>query len=397
MDGTAAPSAGGVGNDAVLRTASVPIDAPDLVGQLVHDLGVGPFALVMIFCCPSAPFAQVVAAVQPRFGDAHVMACTTAGEIGMGVGYCEDSIVAVALSSDSFDADVLLFDDLERYASEDLAQQTIRARAALSDRAPDMTEEFAFLMVDGLSLQEDNLASSLTAGLGATQLFGGSAGDGIRFEHTFVALNGIVRERAAALALVRSRCRVRVFSLNHFIPTDLRMVVTSADPSRRLVHQINAEPAARELGRLLGKDPEQIDTFTFADSPMVVRLGGSHHVRAIKRVTENGDLEFFSAIDEGLVLTIADAGPIVDHLDTQLAALSTGGDDPPVAILACDCVLRRIEAEKKQLKRPLDVVLARHRVTGFSTYGEQINGMHVNQTMTGVAIYAPTARPTETS
>ena len=30
--------------------------------------------------------------------------------------------------------------------------------------------------------------------------------------------------------------------------------------------------------------------------------------------------------------------------------------------------------------------LARHRVVGFCTYGEQYNAMHVNQTLVGVAI-----------
>ncbi|WP_323767958.1 FIST N-terminal domain-containing protein [Antarctobacter sp.] len=387
MDGPPSPSAGGVESDAVLRTACVEWDAPDLIDQLEKGLGQGPFALVMIFCSPSAGFQKLIRQAQSRFGAAPVMACTTAGEIAMGGGYAEDSVVAIALPEDCFEAEVLLFDDLEDLPGHELTQQTIRARAALSQRAAEMEQEFAFLMVDGLSMQEDRLASALTAGLGPTQLFGGSAGDGIRFEHTFVALDGVCHEKAAVLALVRSRCRLRVFSVNHFTPTELRMVVTRADPSRRLVYEINAEPAARELGRLLGKDPNQIDTFTFADNPMVVRLGGSHHVRAIKRVTDGGALEFFSAIDEGLVLTLAEAAHIVDHLDQQLAALARGA--PPVAILACDCILRRIEAEKKQLKRPLNEVLARHRVTGFSTYGEQINGMHVNQTMTGVAFYAP--------
>ncbi|HBM24342.1 MAG TPA: GfdT protein, partial [Alcanivorax sp.] len=31
-------------------------------------------------------------------------------------------------------------------------------------------------------------------------------------------------------------------------------------------------------------------------------------------------------------------------------------------------------------------LLRRHSVVGFNTYGEQFNGMHINQTMTGVAI-----------
>jgi hypothetical protein len=49
----------------------------------------------------------------------------------------------------------------------------------------------------------------------------------------------------------------------------------------------------------LGKDPAQLTPFTFAAHPVVVRIGGKHHVRAIRTVGEGGDLIFFSAIDEG--------------------------------------------------------------------------------------------------
>ena len=52
-------------------------------------------------------------------------------------------------------------------------------------------------------------------------------------------------------------------------------------------------------------------------------------------------------------------------------------------------ILRRMEALEKQKYGALSQVLRKHRVLGFSTYGEQWNSMHVNQTMTGGAIYAP--------
>ena len=187
--------------------------------------------------------------------------------------------------------------------------------------------------------------------------------------------------------LVRSDCRVRVFNLDHLVPTDRRMVVTQADPARRVVRQINAEPAAQEYARLLGKDPAQLTTFTFAAHPGVVRVGGRHHVRAIRRMEANGDLVFFSAIDEGLVLTLAEPQDMVAHLDRELARLADHG--PPAAIMACDCILRRMEAQEKQMSGALSAVLRDHKVVGFSTYGEQWNSMHVNQTMTGVAIYPP--------
>jgi hypothetical protein len=60
-------------------------------------------------------------------------------------------------------------------------------------------------------------------------LFGGSAGDGTRFGQTFVLQTGF-SANAAVLTLVRTACRVRVFSLNHLSPPNRRMVVTEADP-----------------------------------------------------------------------------------------------------------------------------------------------------------------------
>ena len=51
-----------------------------------------------------------------------------------------------------------------------------------------------------------------------------------------------------------------------------------------------------------------------------------------------------------------------------------------------------MEAQEKQVTGRISALLAAHGVTGFSTYGEQLNGMHVNQTLTGVALYPPGSR-----
>jgi hypothetical protein len=48
-----------------------------------------------------------------------------------------------------------------------------------------------------------------------------------------------------------------------------------------------------------------------------------------------------------------------------------------------------MEAQEKQLSGQVSALMRKHGVTGFSTYGEQFNAMHVNQTLTGVAIYPP--------
>lgn len=382
--------AAGMPRDPLIPVAHVPAGDPRGMAVLRARLGPGPFALVVLFVSPRADLAALTVAAEATFSGALVIGCTTAGEISP-EGYVEDAVVALALPADLFAADVLLVADLGALDREGLIGDLIRTRAGLASGHPDWDHEFAFLMVDGLSAKEDDLTSALASGLGPVPLFGGSAADGTRFLETFVIHRGRALRNAAVLAFVRTACPVRVFNIDHLRPTGTRMVVTEADPARRIVRRINAEPAALEYARLLCKDPAQLTPFTFAAHPVVVRIGGKHHVRAIRQVDDNGDLIFYSAIDEGLVLTLAEPQDMVAHLEHELAGLAQGG--APEAILACDCVLRRMEAQEKQLAGRVSDLLRRFRVVGFSTYGEQLNAMHVNQTMTGVAFYRPPVRP----
>ncbi|PYG34780.1 FIST N-terminal domain-containing protein [Pelagimonas varians] len=369
-----------------LRTAQVAAYAQNPAEVLRAKLGDGPFSMVCLFASPDADFEALTRAAQSLFDGADVLACTTAGELGA-KGYQEGQIIAVGFPSENFDITSYAIDSIDDMDEQKVIDTLIQRRTALNSRAGKMRSEFAFLMIDGLSLCEEKLASVLSSGLGSMPLFGGSSGDGEDFGTTWLSHNGLIRRNAALVALVRTRCPVRVFSLDHLIPTETRMVVTSADPHNRLVHEINAEPAAKEYARLLGKDPNQLSAFTFAAHPVVVRLGDSHHVRAIQRVNENGDLVFFSAVNEGMVLTLANHQNIADHLERRLSDFTTDG--APDHILGCDCLLRRIEAEQTQAVGDISNILQRHNVVGFSTYGEQIGGLHVNQTLTGVAIYPP--------
>ena len=385
--GPAAVSFGGGGG--IVRRAHAPAaDARAAVDKLSAELGPGPFALVMLFISPEADLDAVALIATRRFAPAPVIGCTTAGEISS-EGYASGEVVAIALPEDHFSAYVSVIDDLGAIDERALAADLMSARAEQLQERPDWDHEFGFLMVDGLSLKEDELAATLSVALGPTPVFGGSAGDGMNFGETFVLVGGRLLTNAALVALVRTDCPVKTFRIDNLEPTAQKMVVTGADPAKRLVTEINAEPAAEEYARVLGAEPGQLSPSIFAAHPVIVRIGGEHYVRAIRQVAPNGDLVFFSAIDEGLVLTLAEPQDIAQHLDRALTGLSRRG--APDAVIACDCFLRRLEAEQRQAAGRVSGVLARHRVVGFNTYGEQSNGAHVNQTMTGVAIYPPGA------
>lgn len=374
-----------------LRTAQVCWSNTSPVAALHNVLGPGPFSFLSIMATPLADFQDVVAEARRIYPDTDVVACTTAGEI-TGAGYDEGTIVAIAFPAEDFASCSILIENVDDLDAQALVDQITLERMGLQQRASAFPHSFGFLVVDGLSLSEDTLSATIAPALGDTQIFGGSAGDGTDFRQTLVGLNGRVADNAAVLTLVRTRLRTKVFSLDHLVPTGEQMVVTEADPARRIVRAINAEPAAREYARIVGKDPEQLDRFTFAAHPVVVRIGDAHHVRAIQQVTEDGDLVFFSAVDEGMVLTVARPENMVTHLERKLQELST--ENAPSDIIGCDCILRRIEAEQSQIVRAMSDVLSRHNVIGFSTYGEQIGPLHVNHTMSGVAFYPADADET---
>ena len=370
-----------------LRPAAAPAGDPAAaVESLRAALGPEPLALVALFVSPHADLEAVARLASAAFGATPVIGCTTAGEIGP-AGYAEETIAAAGFPAALFSAQVCFVGDLTGLDRVGAAERVQGRRAALRAAAPDWGNEFAFLMVDGMSRMEEQLVATLAAALDGMPLFGGSAGDALDFGRAFVLHEGRFHADAAVLALIRTACRVQVFNFDNLRPASAKMVVTGADPDRRLVREINGEPAAREYARLLGIDPAQLSPFTFSAHPVMVRVGGRHHVRAIQKVEPNGDLTFFCAIDEGLVLTLAEPTDAAEHLSRSLDGLSASG--APSGILACDCVLRRVAAERDQSVRALSGILARNEVIGFSTYGEQINGVHVNQTLTGVALYPP--------
>lgn len=386
MDGSGGPSQPQVGN-AIVRTAQTALGYSDDAGRSLADgLGLGDFCLIALFASPTADLAAIRATLAKAHPSTAIIGCTTAGEIAEG-GYVSDHVVAIALPREHFAAEVVVLQDLATFDGQTLAADVMRAQSRLAAAHPDWPHEFGFLMVDGLSLKEDEVSAALSTAMGPAPFFGGSAGDGLNFGETRVLHNDLLRSDAAVFAIIRSACKTRIFKIDHLIPTEIKMVVTGADPERRIVSEINAEPAAQEYARILGKDPAQLSPFIFAAHPLLVRIGGQKHVRSIQRVLDNGDLVFFSAIDEGVVLTLADAEDIAGHLEESLGRLS--GEAEPAAIIACDCILRRLEADQSQASHAVSRIFSEQGVIGFNTYGEQVNGAHVNQTLTGIAIYPP--------
>lgn len=372
-------------------------DPAEAVRDLLRQIDQPAMALVVFFASPSYDREALAEAIRRAMPGIDVIGCTTAGEI-TSEGYRENTITGVSFGRADYRASIRLITGLDRFRME--AGSTV-VQELLSDlglgplTARSVPHQvFGMLLIDGLSRQEEVVVSSISRFLDPVPLFGGSAGDGLDFGATWVFADGAFHTNAAVLALIETNHPFSVFKLDHFRPTHKKMVVTEADPARRVVTEINAEPAAPAYAKMLGLDERDLNPMTFAAYPVVVRVGGEYHVRSIQKVEEDGSLRFYCGIDEGLVLTVADGDDIARNLDQALTRLAAELGSVEL-ILGFDCILRRLEAEQKQKTLIVSQVLKRHGVVGFNTYGEQYRSMHVNQTFTGVAIGRTARKPEE--
>ena len=361
-------------------------DACQAVAEFHAAVNQPDMALVIFFCSSEYELDVLAAEMNRLFAGVHVVGCTTAGEIGP-LGYLRHSLSGASFPKGSNRVVSGLLENLSQFEitkGQDFVQSLLQS---LESQSPKVCPEhcFALLMIDGMSIREEPVAHTLQYALGEIPLFGGSAGDDQKFARTHVFSDGQFHSDSAVLILVNTIFPFRIFKTQHFIPTDERMVVTDADPSRRIVNEINGLPAAEEYARLLGVGIHELNPLSFAASPVVVMIDGTDYVRSIQKANPDGSLTFYSAIEEGLVLRVAHGAGLVNNLEQTFEKIHTAIGKPQL-VIGCDCILRRLEIMQNGLQERVAEIFLANNTIGFNSYGEQFRGVHVNQTLTGIAI-----------
>jgi len=367
---------------AVTRQSGALRAARELAGQLRGQ----PLALVLFFCSAEYDLEALSTGLQQEFGAVPVVGCTTAGEIST-AGYERSSITALGFSSSHFTVASVLVDRMERFGLHD-AQEVVEGLVRNCRNhalAPIKGHSFALTLLDGLSNREEVVLAALSAAMGGIPHFGGSAADDNHLSLTSVYYGGQFYSNAAVVVLFNTPLEFEVFTTHHLQPTADKLVVTRVDSSSRRVLELNAEPAAEAYARCVGRRPEELDLYSFASNPLAVRMGKHYYPRSIQQVNSDHSLTFYCAVENGIVLTAMRPGSLQDNLHQLFAGLHERLGETLLTI-GCDCFLRRLEAEGRGEQEQVAAILRQYGVTGFNTYGEQFNGMHINQTFTGVAI-----------
>jgi hypothetical protein len=363
----------------VCRAGCVLANEVDAVDVLADQLSQPELAGVFVFLSSRYDLGAVAKTLAKRFS-CPVMGATAAGTIGPN-GYQRIGMVGVSFGGPDIQFRPHLITHLSR-SVEQGASLGNQLRTPLDALEPGWAAA-GILLTDGLAAKEERLVSSLYQSLGNVPIVGGSAADDLRFQQTCVYYDGQFLTDAAVFIEVRTRHPIRTISLHHYAPSGRKLVVTEAIPERRIIRELDGIPAAMAYAAAIGSQRGQLDANHYSYSPMLLRVRGESLVRSIRTVNPDHSLTMYCAIEEGLVLDLAIPQSTLEAISRAFLDLRSAIGEPSV-VLGFESVLRRLDFEQTGIAGEVSALLRSNRVLGMNSYGEQCNGLHVNQTFTGL-------------
>lgn len=364
-------------------TSEAPAQA---IASLTKDWPTKP-DIVFAFCSSKKEPEALSQALASRFDGTPFVGCTTAGEHITGL-HLNDAIVLTALYDTGIDWNVCYIPELQKfgYPEAEAVASELAKQAGMELESMEPETHFCLLFVDGLSKREEKLTALIADVLQGIPLAGGSAGDDLCFKQTTVISSEGCGTDAAVLVLgIQRTTDVSIVKHQHFKTLPANWVVTKADVRTRTVFELDGYPAAEAYARKLGISRDELTQEVAFLNPLIFGCNEELYVRSVQTINEDQSLTFYCAIEEGMVLELGGHQAMESSMkDAVVPALSE--PHPADFVLVFNCILRALEAKEKGELQALTELLSSNAkaVTGFDTYGEQLDGLHINQTLLAV-------------
>ncbi|HAW08804.1 MAG TPA: FIST domain containing protein [Bacteroidetes bacterium] len=371
-------------NIQVRRGYSLNSDPQKAVEELYEQIAQDRNDIVMAFVSSNYHLQSVEHALN-QLPAKKIVGTTTAGELTTD-GLMTNSIAGFSIQSDMLAFHIFDIDDLDNFSIKDslrAAQEIVHDLKFNTYLNP--KKIFGILLIDGLSLKEEQVISILANTFNNIPIVGGSAGDNLNFIKTQIYHNYLFKSNRAAFIIVESELPFEIIKTHHFVPTAKLLNITKANPRNRIVYQINDEPAALYYANLIGVPKEELSPRYFSKNPLIENYYGEWYIREILQANPDMSLKFACAVEENKIYSLGKAGDITQNLNDKFREIERKIGDIQL-LLGFDCAFRRLEIEGTKSQDEYNNVLKKYEVIGFNTYGEQYNSMHMNHTFTGVAI-----------
>lgn len=347
--------------------------------------------IIFVFCSTAQEPQAVAKALSERFAGVPIVGCTTSGELLAGE-HTNKTMVVAGLVDSGVRWQTTVIRELQSFDEAAAVEAAKRLFAGLGTDTEDFDPDahFCLLFVDGLSMKEEVVSALLADAIEGVTLAGGSAGDDLAFAKTFVIHEGGAETDAAVVVMGKAEgSSFKIIKHQHYVTTPRSLVITRADVSARRVYEMDGYPAAEAYAAAIGVPLEEMTTEQMFLNPMTFQCNGELYVRSIQTLNDDRSLTFYCGIEEGMVLDIGGHDDMESSLQEDLGALKeeVGKVD---FLLSFNCILRSLEAQEGDTNARLGSVYdgLGASMIGFDTYGEQLNGLHINQTLVALAICA---------
>lgn len=330
-----------------------------------------PQTLVLAFCAPGFHDARgPIDELLKAFPHAHVLGCSTAGEI-----------FGSELRDESLSCAVVRFahTPLRRaWSRVEGAAGSFAAGAAVAEQlaAPDLRG--IFVLSDGHQVNGSALVQGLTSALPEPlSLTGGLAADGSRFQRTWVIRDNDLRQgEVSAVGFYGDRIRIGHGSQGGWDIFGPERLITRSEGN--ILYELDGRPALglykEYLGTLASGLPATALLF-----PLAVRCPGDGRqtVRTVLGVDEkDSSMRFAGDVPTGAMAQLMKA-----NFDRLVQGASTAGlatrdntpEDTDVLAVAISCVGRRLvlgERTEEELEATVETLPQRSHLVGFYSYGE---------------------------
>jgi len=344
--------------------------------------------ILFVFHSTTQDVESITQSLTEFFPQSMMVGCTTAGEWITGQ-HTKDSLVLLGLETPDIRWAIQVLENLDDDPAESAKKVCSSLLKSLNIEWNDLNakKHFCLSFFDGMSYREEPIIAAINDALGDIPLLGGSAGDDLKFQGAYVIANGQAYQHAAVFVLAESLIPFRVLKHQHFSLGEKDVVITKADTRRRLVYHLDGIPAAQRYAELLGLDVASLTAQIFSDHPVMYAYGNDCYVRAIRQVCDHDALEFGCAIEEGMLLNLCDIQDMKAEYNKFMNEIHQDIGKGELLIL-CNCIYRALEGSTGDINQSLaenTAMVAKHLI-GFDTYGEQWQGLHINQTLVGLLL-----------
>ncbi len=313
---------------------------------------------------------QCYPSLKAAFPHAHIVGCSTGGN-AQGTSLSEGDVVATALE---FGRSTFRIAQAEVSASTDF---DALARTVLN-RLHGEDLRHVFLLSDGLATNGTKLARALTeASGGKVGVTGGLAGDGTRFQATWVMVDGPARQnQLVAIGFYGKALTVNTGCFAGWDEFGAERVITKS--AGNVVYEIDNKPALSLYKEYLGPYANELPGSAFrfplsiratqSDKPVIRTVLGIHE--ADQSLTFAGDMPqgYFGRLMKTNLDGLIDSAGLAAH-----AAKNAGSEHSDQLCLVVSCVGRRVVLQQLT-EEELDIIqntLGEHtKLIGFYSYGE---------------------------